>query len=624
MLIFGGEAADGTLLNDVWALHLDADSKVAPSFARAAVLDEATAPSPRAHAALAFYDHALWVFGGRGAGTTFLDVWALDLEYLQWELISCFPGVAFPACREAAITTEPAHDSPLSEFRYASPGVSEATYTVRLNSQPRAPVRVVPDIDAGHVQVSPSELTFDATNWATPQTVRVLVLEDLFLPGDSADVLITHETESADALYARSTLAPRSVSIPSICGDGRCLGDENGLNCAIDCRNSGVAPFCGDGICQDETFQSCPSDCAVQGSSSDCPKYRPVRCRTGECASAASHCAVRARSTASTCDSDSTCRGAVLACEASEALCPDGSCAAAVDECASLEPCPAGQRRCFDTSCHESCGADTNRCPPAVRNLNLHDEQCRADPAHDDSEVAIEDAARDHATSTTLHRPADSASRFYLLASTGSQYYGQIALPGGAFDERDGATCPCHDQPKSADLNDPFATATVTVIPDEKLPAGGFGGFKLELPGNGNFSPHVASVWVAHRRTDISNYCLAAWIADSECVNGGRWMCVDENLETSSENASCECTVKHTRGVFGRNYGAFAFIVDNCPGLDNPDQADADQNGVGDACEAAMGPASGFKNENKGYIEKVKAKLNVQVGETECPASPYI
>jgi hypothetical protein len=300
-LIFGGANADGALLNDVWALHLDT---AAPTFVRAAVVDAATAPAPRRNAALAFHDHALWVFGGQGEGATLLDVWALDLGYLQWELIACYPGVAFPACREAAITTEPAHALPLDQFRYASPGVSEASYTLRLNSQPRAPVRVVPDIDAGHVQVSPAELIFDADNWATPQTVRVLVLEDLFLPGDDSQLLLTHSTSSADALYQHSTLAPRSIQIPSICGDGRCLGEEDGLSCPIDCRNSGAAPFCGDGVCQDETFQSCAADCSVQGSDNTCPHHRPVRCRTGECASAAAHCAARARSTASTCDAD--------------------------------------------------------------------------------------------------------------------------------------------------------------------------------------------------------------------------------------------------------------------------------------------------------------------------------
>lgn len=153
MLVFGGQLASGSFVNDVWALHLDARTRAAPSWQRAAIVDGATAPAARAHSVVALYDNALWCFGGRDAKQTFLDVWALDLEFLQWELITCLPGAAFPHCREAAIKMNPPVDQTLSSFRFINPGVSEATYTIQLHSAPSHPVHVMPEIDAGHVQV---------------------------------------------------------------------------------------------------------------------------------------------------------------------------------------------------------------------------------------------------------------------------------------------------------------------------------------------------------------------------------------------------------------------------------------------------------------------------------------
>jgi hypothetical protein len=579
MLVFGGETASGALVNDVWAVHVDARERALPTWQRAAVVDGAVAPVARAHAVVVVHDNALWVFGGRDSTQTLLDVWALDLEYLQWELIACLPGAAFPQCREAAIKMSPAADEALTSFRFVSPGVSEATYTVSLHSPPTHSVTVVPDVDAGHVQLSPAELTFDESNWNQPQTVRVLVLEDLFLPGDASELTITHATRTADVHYKRSVLAARPVTLPSICGDGRCLGDENYVNCAADCRNYGAAPFCGDGLCAEETYQSCPDDCSVQGSDNSCPRETPVRCRSGECAAAAGACATRARTSAQACGVDQMCQGVVLACgndvtgaatatasddddddddDDDTVLCADGSCARTINHCPLLPPCGAGLKRCFDTSCQAACGSDTLRCPPARPNLNLIDMFCRGEPLA--GEVPIESAQRDYATLTTVHRPVDSTSRVWLLAANAQQYYGQLAFPGGALDGTRDATCPCSDEPSTPDVNDPMVGVRVVVLADGALPNNSFAGFNLTLPSgeSGSFSPHVAQVWVSTMRTNLTAYCLGAWNAATRS-----WWCVDESLDVSSLNATCDCELKHVRGSFGFNYGSFAFIPDN-------------------------------------------------------------
>jgi hypothetical protein len=609
LLVFGGVARDGAFASDVWALQLNAAARALPTWTRAAVLDEASAPAARAHASCAVYDHALWIFGGRDATQTYQDVWALDLEYLQWELIACFPGVTFPHCKAAAIRMSPPAHEALTSFKFVNPGVSAAEYTVALHSAPTAPVHIVPRVDASHVQVTPSELVFDETNWHVPQTVRVLVLEDLFLPGDATAVAIEHETRTADEQYARAPLGKRAIVLPSLCGDGRCMGDESHSTCALDCRNVGTAtaPFCGDGLCMDETYESCREDCAVQGSDNSCPEAHPVRCRTGECVAHHGACAVRSRSTSRTCDADRQCRGAVLTCHDGSVLCPDGSCAESSGKCAQLPVCEhVHQRRCFDTSCARDCGLADGRCPPARRNLDLASSHCESDPARGHV-TTVEDAHRAGATLSTIHRPAHSTSRLYLR-TTDDKYYGQISFPGGAFTSPGASTCPCHEAPLAPGAHDPFVGVFTTPVDDAHLPAGGFGGFDIAIEGHESitFSPFLASVWVAHHKV-AKGYCLARYNADGVCARTGRkgtWDCVDSELETSSANADCECEMKHTRGYFSHGNGRYAFIP--APVEEHHE----------DACD-------GYAKENREYIEGLLKEVKVPKSGVECPSSPF-
>ncbi len=48
------------------------------------------------------------------------------------------------------------------------------------------------------------------------------------------------------------------------CGDGLCIGDEDYLNCPVDCEAPVIPPFCGDGTCdEDEDCSSCSEDCGT-------------------------------------------------------------------------------------------------------------------------------------------------------------------------------------------------------------------------------------------------------------------------------------------------------------------------------------------------------------------------
>ena len=85
-------------------------------------------------------------------------------------------------------------------------GGADASYTVKLNSQPMTAVLITPSIGSNpDVTVSPSSHRFNTINWATPMTFTVMAVDDDF--DENADdefesVTITHGSASTDPNYA--------------------------------------------------------------------------------------------------------------------------------------------------------------------------------------------------------------------------------------------------------------------------------------------------------------------------------------------------------------------------------------------------------------------------------------
>ncbi|MDX2020241.1 MAG: Calx-beta domain-containing protein [Deltaproteobacteria bacterium] len=80
-------------------------------------------------------------------------------------------------------------------------GGKQATFTMRLRSQPTADVTVALSVSNGEAAASPAKLTFNSVNWKGLQTVTVTGLDDPSKDGDRPYVVITAPAESSDAKY---------------------------------------------------------------------------------------------------------------------------------------------------------------------------------------------------------------------------------------------------------------------------------------------------------------------------------------------------------------------------------------------------------------------------------------
>jgi len=84
-------------------------------------------------------------------------------------------------------------------------GGATDTYDVVLTSQPTAGVTVNMLSDP-QVTTAPTSITFTAGNWATPQTVTVMAVDDLVAEGAHTGT-ITHTLTTSDPVYAPLAVA---------------------------------------------------------------------------------------------------------------------------------------------------------------------------------------------------------------------------------------------------------------------------------------------------------------------------------------------------------------------------------------------------------------------------------
>ena len=96
-------------------------------------------------------------------------------------------------------------------------GGGTATFTVRLTSQPTAPVTVnLTSSDLTEGSVAPASITFDDTNWNLDQTVTVTGVEDALVDGNQTFTIQTSVT-TTDTVY--STLDPADVTVTNTDND---------------------------------------------------------------------------------------------------------------------------------------------------------------------------------------------------------------------------------------------------------------------------------------------------------------------------------------------------------------------------------------------------------------------
>ncbi len=132
-------------------------------------------------------------------------------------------GVGFYQPAETTITLSKAFMWPDVTISTATPSTitqedTPATYTVVLATQPTAGETVVitPDTTSTHVEISPATLTFDSTNWDTPQTVTLQAVEDASEIIGSEGVTITHTISSGDYQYDNLTLGSVAITVEPV------------------------------------------------------------------------------------------------------------------------------------------------------------------------------------------------------------------------------------------------------------------------------------------------------------------------------------------------------------------------------------------------------------------------
>eukprot|EP01065_Artemidia_motanka_P053236 TRINITY_DN982_c0_g1_i1.p1 TRINITY_DN982_c0_g1~~TRINITY_DN982_c0_g1_i1.p1 ORF type:complete len:5664 (+),score=1505.27 TRINITY_DN982_c0_g1_i1:1270-16992(+) len=96
---------------------------------------------------------------------------------------------------------------------------ASANFTVVLNSEPTAGVTISLSGDPSEGVVTPTIVSFNSMNWATPQTVTIVGVQDLVDDGDVVYSVVTAPAISADSGY--SGFDPPDVTVTNVDDDTR-------------------------------------------------------------------------------------------------------------------------------------------------------------------------------------------------------------------------------------------------------------------------------------------------------------------------------------------------------------------------------------------------------------------
>ncbi|MCP3912134.1 MAG: hypothetical protein GY713_14390 [Actinomycetia bacterium] len=91
-------------------------------------------------------------------------------------------------------------------------GGQHASYEVALATQPRGEVTVYAAGD-GQSRADPAALTFDATNWNSPQVVTVTAIDDAVDEDDGQATVINHAVAGADERYRGQRVAAIELTV---------------------------------------------------------------------------------------------------------------------------------------------------------------------------------------------------------------------------------------------------------------------------------------------------------------------------------------------------------------------------------------------------------------------------
>jgi uncharacterized protein (DUF1800 family) len=172
-----------------------------------------------------------FVPGATGAGTfnvaQTVTVRALDdsvIEpYLHWGQVTATVSSADPFFDAKPVTTltSSVYDNDGSRITVTPSGGSTVVkelgttsdnYTISLSHAPSAPVTIAITPDA-QVTTDVASLTFDSTNWQTPQTVVVTAVDDTLVETGSHTGTVSHAVTSSDPWYNGASIASVYVQV---------------------------------------------------------------------------------------------------------------------------------------------------------------------------------------------------------------------------------------------------------------------------------------------------------------------------------------------------------------------------------------------------------------------------